>query len=123
MSKEGKIERLTQAQAEQLIEQRDRWVSVGLSTEPSDRATAEECIAEHYRWSGLKRPRFLWFDSPIGCVVARSIMGGQVRNQVWDQVRDQVEDQVEDQVWVQVVDQVVDQIRAQVRDQVKEQTR
>ena len=123
------IENLTPQQEAMLAEVRDEWLAVGLSTEPADRAAAEEGVRQAYRRAGLKPPSVvIWLDSPIaGCVGAAMLQ----QDQVWAQVRAQVEDQVRvqagaqvgDQVWVQAGAQVRAQVWAQVRAQVWSQVR
>jgi hypothetical protein len=43
---------------------RREWLEVGLSTEPADRSTAEEILAEVYARHRRRRPVFRWVDSP-----------------------------------------------------------
>jgi hypothetical protein len=43
---------------------RQEWLSHGLSTQPSDRTTAERCITSIYARIARPRPRFEWVDSP-----------------------------------------------------------
>ena len=43
---------------------RQEWLEVGLSTEPADRATTEEILAEVYARHHRGRPVFRWVDSP-----------------------------------------------------------
>jgi hypothetical protein len=43
---------------------RRTWLDVGLSTEPADRWTTEEVLAELYARHHRGRPAFRWFDSP-----------------------------------------------------------
>ena len=44
-------------------ELRREWLEVGLSTQPADRAAAEETLTRLYRRHGRARPRFAWVDS------------------------------------------------------------
>jgi hypothetical protein len=133
-----RIEKLTSEQEVLLPQQRDHWIKTGLSTEPADRARAEDGVRKAYRAAGLEPPRVIvWLDSPLAGAYGQALTGmlltelaksrpqgqvwDQVRDQVWDQVRDQVGDQVRDQVWDQVRGQVWDQVRDQVGDQVRDQ--
>lgn len=43
---------------------RREWLEVGLSTEPADRSTTEEILAELYARHRRPRPVFRWADSP-----------------------------------------------------------
>src|SRR3990167_4714223 len=137
----AKIEKLTSKQEKSLATFRDKWLAIGLSTEPADRPEAEKAIDLAYTCAGLEHPRIrVWLESPFaGCIGAafldelrkrggtiigpgvRDQVGDQVGDQVWDQVGAQVGDQVRDQVRDQVWDQVRDQVRGQVRDQVWDQ--
>ena len=119
------IENLTTQQEAMLAEVRDEWQAVGLSTEPADRAAAEEGVRLAYQRAGLTPPRIVvWLDSPRAGCIGVSMLGqvrDQVGAQVWGQVWDQVWGQVGGQVWAQVGDQVGDQVWAQVRGQVRGQ--
>ena len=44
--------------------QRDRWLDYGLKAGPSDRTTAESAVAQLYRRSGYREPKFVWVPSP-----------------------------------------------------------
>ncbi len=46
------------------VDARREWLTVGLSTEPADRATAEQALAAIYARLSRRRPRFVWVDSP-----------------------------------------------------------
>jgi hypothetical protein len=130
-----KLTELTPEQESRLPGWVERWVDIGLSTEPADWATAERGIAAEYRMAGLEPPSIVVrLGSPLAAAVGAALLGSsavdvqvsaqvsdQVRAQVSDQVRDQVSDQVRDQVRAQVDVQVSDQVRAQVSDQVRDQ--
>jgi hypothetical protein len=45
-----------------------------LTTLPADRATTERALAGQYALMGLPVPRFLWFDSPLSCMLAAHIL-------------------------------------------------
>ena len=127
-----KIERLTDEQVAQLPVYRDKWLAIGLSTEPLDLEKAKSAAIKAYKLAGLKPPqRVFHFQSPMSAALGASILkngvhskapvGAQVSAQVWAQVRDQVSAQVGDQVWAQVSAQVWAQVRAQVGAQVRAQ--
>lgn len=48
------------------VEIRQDWLGVGLSTEPADRAAAEQILTRLYHRHGRGRPAFVWVDSPPG---------------------------------------------------------
>src|SRR4051794_6542998 len=69
------IERLTDAQKARAAEFRDRWMQIGLCTDPADRPRAEAAICETYRQGGLEPPaRIVWCGSPLSQGLTRSIM-------------------------------------------------
>ena len=120
-----KIEKLTPEQESQLAVYRDKWLKIGLSCEPADRAAAVAGANAAYIAAGLAPPKLvIWLDSPLSGAYGAAMlknMPAQVGDQVWDQVVDQVVAQVGDQVVAQVGDQVWAQVGAQVRDQVGNQ--
>ncbi|MCG7985030.1 MAG: hypothetical protein JAY90_20050 [Candidatus Thiodiazotropha lotti] len=143
----SKMKKLTELSEEQLAilpKQREKWLKIGLSTEPLDFDAAKKAVCDAYKIAGLEQPKYFYrFQSPYSAAIGTSILkdidpaqvraqvGDQVRDQVWDQVWDQVRDQVGAQVWDQVGaqvwgqvgDQVGDQVRDQVWDQVWDQVR
>lgn len=61
-----KITKLTKEQAKRLIEFRDKWIQIGLSTEPAKREKAEAAIREMYRIAGGAPPqKIVWCGSPL----------------------------------------------------------
>ncbi|MGW3418220.1 DUF6745 domain-containing protein [Streptomyces phaeochromogenes] len=52
----------------------DEWLSWSLSTEPADRETTEDAVAELYRIQGLPPPMFLWVNSPESGLLAASLL-------------------------------------------------
>jgi hypothetical protein len=130
-----KIEKLTPEQIAKFPEWVDRYVKLGLSTEPADFEKASAAALRAYELLKLRKPMIvLRVGSPYACAVGGALAFWMLRQlkvtslvQVWDQVGDQVwdqvGDQVGDQVWAQVRDQVGDQVWAQVRDQVRDQVR
>ncbi len=71
-SKQFEIERLTLDQESRFEEFRNKWISIGLSTEPADRKRAEEGALKAYEAARVKPPKeFIWTGSPLqGCVQA-----------------------------------------------------
>lgn len=47
---------------------RDEWLAYGLSTQPAERADAEDAVAGIYRLLGQAPPRFAWVDSPAAAM-------------------------------------------------------
>lgn len=130
-----KIVTLTPEQTAKLPLYRDKWLRIGLSTDPTDRETAERSIDLTYHAAGLMLPQQkIWFRSPLeGCVNAykliqtdkvqvRNQVDAQVEKQVWDQVWKRVRDQVKKQLWDQVENWVWDQVGYLVENQVEDQT-
>lgn len=61
---------------EQLIPTiRDRWISIGRSTEPALREVAERGVALVFRALGLEPPRVVWLRSPIAGALAATMLG------------------------------------------------
>ena len=101
-----RIDKLTASQEAALVEYRDRWLKIGLDTNPANRAEAEAAVRLAYECGGLPPPKIVvWLRSPLeGAVGAamfahhavseRAAPRAQVWAQVWDQVRAQVGDQV-----------------------------
>jgi hypothetical protein len=113
-----RIEQLSSAQESKLAVYRDKWLRIGLSTGPCDRAAVAAAIDEVYRYGGREPPKIkIWLDSPHAGVIA-AMMLSQVWSQVGSQVESQVRSQVESQVWSQVGSQVESQVRSQVESQV-----
>src|SRR6266481_5796979 len=68
------IEKLTPEQEARMPEWRDRWISIGLSTEPADRPKFEAAAARCYLAAGLAPPkRVIWVESPIALCLAAPI--------------------------------------------------
>ena len=124
----SRIEKLTDAQIARMAEFRDRWIKIGLSTEPADRPAAEAGIIESYRAAGLAPPqRIVWCGSPMSQGLTRAIIfdkrmiadiGKRVRDSVGDSVRDSVRDSVGDSVRDSVGASVRDSVWASVWDSV-----
>ncbi len=94
----NRLEQLTPEQAALLPEQRDKWIRLGLSTQPAKRPEAERGVRLAYQAAGLESPRFIiWVDSPYAGAFAQAIapevisaaVGGASGAQVGAQVGDQ----------------------------------
>ena len=125
-----KITKLTEAQKARFPEFVDKWVKIGLSTEPADFEIATEAALRAYKLCNLDGPMvILRLQSPYAATVGgalawlflKEFFGKQVEQQVEQQVRQQVEQQVRQQVWQQVEQQVEQQVRQQVWQQVEQQ--
>src|SRR5688572_17666636 len=56
---------LSRKQLNKLNEYRDRWIAVGLSTDPADRERARRGVISAYAAAGLEPPKyFVWLRSP-----------------------------------------------------------
>ena len=147
----SQIKELTAAQEQKLEAYRDKWIKIGLSTEPVNKEDAERALKDVYSVANLKEPMILWARSPMECLYMGAFLkitikesvnkkvdeqvwnqvGDKVWNQVWDQVSgrvrnqvwNQVWNQVRDKVWNQVGDKVWNQVVGQVRNQVWNQVR
>ena len=120
------IQELTSKQDALIPIIRDRWLKIGLNTDPLDFEAAKTAAIAAYKAADLRPPvLFFRFQSPFSAAIGALILSAciQSKDQVWDQVGDQVRDQVWDQVWDQVRDQVWDQVWDQVGDQVWGQVR
>jgi hypothetical protein len=129
-----RIDKLTPEQQSRFKEWTNKWVEIGLSTEPADFDAATEAALKAYQLCNLKKPMVvLRVGSPYAATVGGALawqmlrgiapaqVGDQVRDQVWAQVWAQVRAQVWAQVWAQVGDQVWDQVWDQVGAQVWDQ--
>lgn len=62
------IESLTQEQQDKLVVYRDRWIGIGLCTDPIDKDACKHWIAEAYKAAGLKPPNeYIFTSSPNEC--------------------------------------------------------
>ena len=121
-----KITKITPAQTARIDEWVQKWIEIGLSTEPADFEKATNAALKVYKLCNLDKPAVvLHMSSPHGATIGGVIawatlkeLSEQVRSQVWSQIRSQVESQVESQVWSQVWSQVGSQVRSQVESQV-----
>jgi len=77
------INKLTPEQKELLKKQYEMGLEIGRSIEPIDRKRVENCISKFYNKFGMKRPKFLFYDSPKACEeVINSMLGteSQIHN-------------------------------------------
>ena len=72
-----KIDKFTPEQEANLSVIRDKWIAIGLSTEPANRAVAEAAIDEIYRAASLDPPEIrIWLGSPFAG------SGGKINNKI-----------------------------------------
>ena len=122
----SQIEELTAAQEQKLEAYRDKWIKIGLSTEPVNKEDAERALKDVYSVANLKEPMILWARSPMEClymgaflkITIKESVNKKVDEQVLNRVVGRVRKQVWNQVWNQVVGQVSNQVRGQVLNQV-----
>ena len=104
-----KITTLTPAQEARMPEWVQKWLAIGLSTEPGDMDVAEQAMRNLYASAKLPAPKIvLRMSSPYGAIMGglmaeallsasapvRSQVGSQVRSQVGSPVWSQVESRV-----------------------------
>lgn len=116
-----KLEKLTPEQEAIFPIYRDKWLKIGLDTNPTNRDEAEAAIRLTYECGGLLPPKvIIWCRSPLEGALERK---NQVKNQVGEQIWEQVKNQVGAQVWNQVSEQVRNQVGYQIWEQIWEQVR
>lgn len=71
-----KIMSLTDAQKARFPEFVNKWIDIGLSTEPANREKSEAAIAGLYRLAKLKEPRVIWLPCPISAALSAVVYGG-----------------------------------------------
>jgi len=82
-----------------------RWTAIGLSTEPADRATAEDALRRCYGFAGFAAPTILWAHSPTemaALLVGRDTgpaVWSAVESAVWEAVWEAVGEAVWEAVW------------------------
>ncbi len=128
-----RIETLSAEQQQLMKQYRDKWLAIGLSTEPANRADAERGIELAYAAAGLAKPQIVWCGSPLSQGLTRAVLKDRalwdsVWASVWDSVwasvgasvRASVWDSVRDSVWASVRASVGDSVRASVWDSVRD---
>lgn len=70
-----KIDKLTPEQEALLPVYRDKWIKIGLSTEPCDRPACEAAVKLAYEKAGVKPPsRVVWLRSPLAGAIAADML-------------------------------------------------
>ena len=92
------ITKLTKEQENKFSEYREKWIKIGLCTDPADRPTAEKAIVESYKLAGLDPPKkIVWCGSPLSMGIARDVI--LENNSVWNSVGNSVRDSVGNSVY------------------------
>jgi len=141
-----KIVELTEAERARFPEWVDRWVKIGMCTEPADRERFEKGARACYRFSGLAEPKIVtWVASPMALAIAgptaaysieliRRLESTQraavpalskksIKDSVRASVRASVRDLVDASVDASVGASVAASVRASVRDLVRASVR
>ncbi len=118
------IKSLTKQQEEKLSIYAQKWLKIGLSTDPCNVPQTEKCINQAYKNVGLEPPKkYKLFDSPLSCAEYQvefdlfnlsDPLKFKITSPVWGKIHYQVHHQVDDQVWDYIYDQVEFCIRVQV---------
>ena len=78
MSDAASTEVLTELPAEreaQLPAIRDKWISIGIATEPANRPEAEKAVRKAYELARQPLPSYyVWFDSPFEGTAAAMVI-------------------------------------------------
>lgn len=76
MSKQKLIDKLTPEQEKMIPVYLDRYLQIGLSTEPTDRKKAEAAILASYAYQKLEKPEIIWAEDPFeGQILAAKYSG------------------------------------------------
>ena len=115
-----RIDTMTAEQAARMPEFAQRWIDIGLSTEPADFDRATDAALRAYKLCNLERPMvILRMSSPYGATLGGILAWALLRELAAGEVRSQVESQVGSQVGSQVRSQVRSQVESQVGSQVE----
>lgn len=115
----SQINELTDAQKEQLSVYRDKWIKIGLSTDPANREEAEKAIKLSYQLAGLKEPeKIIWSESPF----AQGIIRGLYLNN--DDIKKSVDPSIYDSIfspkWISFSCQIWDSIKNSIPKEIKD---
>ena len=72
------IEKLTPQQEKDLISFREEALKFGRSIKPINRERCEAIITKFYKRINKKEPKFLYFSSPLMCVLAYGVLIGNL---------------------------------------------
>ncbi len=115
------IKSLTPQQEAKLPIYAQKWLDIGLSTEPCNVTQTKRWINKAYQQAGLEPPKeYKLFDSPLSCARYPLLEAGH--NYSWqDSITKRVSNRIDDvrkNVRVRVMGQVSDQVYNQVRDKI-----
>ena len=112
------INSLTQEQIDSFPAYVEKWLTIGLSTEPLDFERAKAAVIKCYEIAELPPPKYFYrFESPYSAAMAATLLkstGAQVWDQVWAQVWDQVGAQVygaHDSEWLAFYDFMLSELK------------
>jgi hypothetical protein len=70
-----KILELTEEQIALQKVYRDKWIEIGLCTDPANRQDAERAIKLMYKQANFKEPKkIIWCDSPLAAAITKYII-------------------------------------------------
>jgi hypothetical protein len=119
-----RLERLTPAQDQQLLVLRDKWLRIGLSTQPAERRWAEAGVQMAYRAANLEPPtHVLWCDSPLAGALAASWLAQGSGRSARRGSLPQIKEQVRAQLLAQLPERVRHAVGAPVKDRVNDLVR
>jgi hypothetical protein len=122
MSLTKQLRHLSPAQEQQLQVLQDKWLAIGLSTQPADRGCAEAGVRLAYRAANLGPPvHLVWFESPLAGALATSWFARGLGSSTPRGSLRRIKDQVKAQVAALVADGVGYQVGEPVRDRVRDQ--
>ena len=106
-----KIEQLTKEQKLRFPEFVDKWIKIGLSTEPANKKEAEEGINEMYQIAGLKKPKIVWCDSPLSQGITKFVVKKMENDELLKtKNRESVEESVGERVIESVGESVIESV-------------
>jgi hypothetical protein len=109
------ITKLTKEQEEKFTIYRDKWIKIGLSTEPANRKETEDGIRVAYKIAGLQPPnKIVWCGSPFSQGLTRAVVFGLLKSEI--KIKKEIGKNLKASVWASVGDSVGDSVRASVGD-------
>lgn len=77
------ITELTKKQKDRFLEFVDKWIKIGLCTEPANRKVAERAVINSYKIAGLNPPKkIVWCGSPLSQGLTRAIVFGLNKSEI-----------------------------------------
>ena len=109
-----KIESLTAEQEKQLIEHREKWLAIGLSTERADKKTSERIIHGFYSKINEDQPKVWFCDSPMQAQLIMNLFDQKDSN-LWANLRANLRDNLGDNFGDNLGENYGDNVRAKLR--------